>query len=47
MIFSILSQDQADRVLEAMNSDALDERLQVEFVSKLWCALFRVPAMLS
>ena len=29
-----------------MNSDALDERLQVEFVRKLWCALFREPAML-
>ena len=27
-------QDHADRVLEAMNSEALEDRLQVEFVSE-------------
>ena len=28
------AQDHADRVLEAMTSEALEERLQVEFVSE-------------
>ena len=30
----LFAQDHADRVLKAMNSEALEERLQVEFVSE-------------
>ena len=33
-LLKFFAQDHADRVLEAMNSEALEERLQVEFVSK-------------
>lgn len=35
LCFSLyFAQDHADRVLEAMNSEALEDRLQVEFVSE-------------